>query len=63
MTDHASGFNIVTNIMNEPEVSMLCGLSRQDILAALLNMCKLPYKKSRYVFYTFHILRDTFQYI
>jgi hypothetical protein len=35
MADHTSGFNIATNVSFESELSGLCGLSHEDVRAAL----------------------------
>ena len=35
MTDFTSGFNFVTNVSHEKELSGLCGLDEDDVLAAL----------------------------
>ena len=35
MADHTSGFNVATNVSFEEELSGLCGLSHEDVRAAL----------------------------
>ncbi|RUP43447.1 AAA-ATPase-like domain-containing protein [Jimgerdemannia flammicorona] len=35
MADNTSGFNISRNVSDDPTLSGLCGLSREDVLAAL----------------------------
>ncbi|KAL1919970.1 uncharacterized protein VTP21DRAFT_1116 [Calcarisporiella thermophila] len=54
LADHTSGFNIATNVSDEYELSGLCGLSKEEALAALHlpGMCNSP-----------HEVKERFQYM
>ncbi|KAF9343657.1 hypothetical protein BGX34_006514, partial [Mortierella sp. NVP85] len=56
MADHTSGFNFATDVSWRKELSGLCGLTQEDILAAL----RLMFKSEDDVLRHFEIMKDNY---